>query len=93
MTGLETSGSHQEACLELGSTGAAGGPCCATGADLRRRHAPGRNRRPPWSRILERTWGCGSCVLGLPETSVQGLCPLLSGSLPLYLAIFSHVVV
>lgn len=32
-----------------------------------------------------------SCAF--PETSVQGLCPLLSGSFPLYLAFFSHVVV
>lgn len=32
-----------------------------------------------------------SCAF--PETAVQGLCPLLSGSFPLYLAFFSHVVV
>lgn len=32
-------------------------------------------------------------VPAFPGTSVQGLCPLLSGSFPLYLAFFSHVVV
>lgn len=83
------SSSHQDACLEMGqrcgSCWVWGWLCC---------HVLEKMRHPFWLKILERIWDCRSCMsCAFPETSVQGLCPLLSGSFPLYLAFFPHVVV
>lgn len=79
----------QEACLEMGQCVGCWGPAVLLGVTempcsrYTVLSGPASRRGNGTAGFVSRTF---------PDTSVQGLCPLLSGSFPLYLASFFHVV-